>query len=266
MNCQICSAESKEVFQKTVLSKYEVKYYECQSCQFVQTESPYWLNDAYENAITNLDIGLVQRNISLRPIVYLLLSSYFNRNGRYLDYGGGYGMLVRMMRDSGFDYFRQDIYCDNLMSKSFDVADLKEEQRNFDLLTAFEVFEHLPDVNESMNEMLKFSNNVFFSTMLRPDSIEDMKDWWYISAETGQHVAFYSKKSLEILAKKYGLTCYTNNRDLHFLTNKKISTSLFKLITKPKIALAFYLLSRKRSLQQKDYNFLLNLMKNGGTG
>ena len=59
MNCKICNTPSVEFVTKQVLTKYNVKYYRCSSCQFIQTEEPYWLDEAYNKAITKLDIGLV---------------------------------------------------------------------------------------------------------------------------------------------------------------------------------------------------------------
>jgi hypothetical protein len=44
----------------------------------------------------------------------------FDANNRFIDYGGGYGLFVRLMRDAGFDYYWFDKFCDNVLSKGFE--------------------------------------------------------------------------------------------------------------------------------------------------
>ena len=46
---------------------------------------------------------------------------FFKSNGSIVDYGGGYGLLVRLMRNSGFDFYRYDPYCANFFAKGFEV-------------------------------------------------------------------------------------------------------------------------------------------------
>ena len=65
MKCKICSSESKYFAAAKLLNKYDVKYFECSNCGFIQTETPYWLKDAYSEGITSSDIGLASRNIQI---------------------------------------------------------------------------------------------------------------------------------------------------------------------------------------------------------
>src|SRR5688572_4643623 len=102
MFCKICENKCEEVFIEKVLNKYQVKYFQCTDCKFIQTEEPYWLPEAYQNAIAKLDIGLIWRNLNFSKTVENIIKENFNVHGRFLDYGGGYGMFVRMMRDKGF--------------------------------------------------------------------------------------------------------------------------------------------------------------------
>jgi len=45
MNCKICSSNSSHIFSHDVLKKYNVKYFKCENCGFIQTENPYWLEE-----------------------------------------------------------------------------------------------------------------------------------------------------------------------------------------------------------------------------
>ncbi|MGL5508702.1 MAG: hypothetical protein ACRDB1_03735, partial [Microcoleaceae cyanobacterium] len=68
MKCHICQSESPWFFQTKVLNKYDVNYWQCNYCQFVQTDSPYWLDEVYSRAITRSDDGLIFRNLMLAQI------------------------------------------------------------------------------------------------------------------------------------------------------------------------------------------------------
>lgn len=65
MQCKICYAETSFFDTALVLGKYKTIYYQCPCCGVIQTEEPYWLDEAYSEAITDSDIGLIGRNILL---------------------------------------------------------------------------------------------------------------------------------------------------------------------------------------------------------
>ena len=251
--CKICNSEVNQCFNALILGKYNAKYYRCSNCGFIQTESPFWLKEAYENAITTQDIGLINRNLTIVPILSSLITFCFNKQGKFLDYGGGYGMLTRIMRDKGFNYFRYDTYCDNLFAKSFDCVG-PGDVADFELLSAFEVFEHLDNPVIELEDMLKWSKNIFFSTELQPNKLTSPDDWWYIMPETGQHIAFYTVKCLSLLGEKYGLNFYTNGFNLHLFTKHKLRQITFKSIVKYRNAKLMDLIFLKnRSLLMADY-------------
>lgn len=231
MKCKICQSESTVQFKTTVLRKYDVEYFQCRSCNFIQTEDPYWLHEAYEEAITDLDIGYATRNISLAEIVSTFIRFALNRNATFIDYGGGYGLLVRLLRDKGLNFYRQDLHCKNIFSLNFDVNDL-EEPIAFELLTAFEVFEHLESPLEEIEKMFEYSNSILFSTVLQPaQPITRPEDWWYVAPETGQHIAFYHMKSLEHLARHFDCNLYSDGSGLHLLTTRKFRLNPIKTVS-----------------------------------
>lgn len=236
MNCKICSSPCSNLFQAQVLFQYEVSYFRCDSCQFIQTEEPYWLPEAYQQAITSLDIGLISRNCSLAERITPILRKHFGINNKFLDYGGGYGMFVRLMRDNGLEFYRQDVYCDNLFAKHFDLCDLKQDER-FALVTAFEVFEHLADPLAEIENMFRYAHSILFSTLLQPNSeLHGPEDWWYFIPETGQHVSLYSKNSLQWIAKTFGKNFYSDGVSLHLFTDKKLPTNILKTALLKKVA------------------------------
>lgn len=235
MNCLICQSPTDKYLVATVLRKYEVTYTKCRSCGFIATETPYWLDEAYDSAITSLDIGLPRRNLHWMPVVEAIIRQWFVAGDAFLDYGGGYGLFVRLMRDQGFNFYRQDTYCANLFAKHFDISDYPD-QTVFGMVTAFEVFEHLPDPLNSVEHMLSYSDNILFSTELQPGTNVTPATWWYFTPDTGQHVSLYTKESLSRLADQLGLRLYSDGQHLHMLTRERISEMWFKILARPSFA------------------------------
>ena len=263
MKCKICSSKTKILFNTLVLNKHNVEYYQCTSCDFIQTETPYWLNEAYVDSISPLDTGYVRRNLYFSLTTYWLIKKYFNKDQFFLDYGGGYGMFVRLMRDRGLNFFRQDKYCENLFVKYFDVTD-HQINKKFELITTFEVFEHLVEPLSEIEYMLNLSDSILFSTELQPStSLNTPEDWWYFVPETGQHIAFYSKKSLELIAKKFNCNIYSN-KSLHLLTKKEFKYNpLKKIISRQDLYLKFLnkFTPKEESLNDRDWHFVQQMLR-----
>ena len=118
--CRICTFSVSEVFSANLLKKYSVKYFQCSKCGYVQTEDPFWLEEAYYSSINDSDTGMMMRNLWHRNVTTTLIYFLFNTKGQFLDYGGGYGVFVRLMRDIGFDYYWQDKYRENLFAQGFE--------------------------------------------------------------------------------------------------------------------------------------------------
>ena len=258
--CKICSEAAQTLGTFKVLGKYSVEYFRCQSCNFVQTEDPYWLRDAYAAALSKNDVGLVWRNLHYAKITRSLLSTLIGSSGSFLDYGGGSGLFVRLMRDRGLDFYWSDKYAENLLAKGFSSSDRNKDQ--YACVTAFEVFEHLADPINEVEQILRFSKNIIFTTALVPSNNPGPEHWWYYGLEHGQHIALYSKKTLEVMANKLGLNLYSNNSSLHFLTDKQIPASAFRFVSRYKVATILDLLIRRKPLLEEDYQHITQQTSN----
>lgn len=169
-----------------------------------------------------------------------------------LDFGGGTGLLVRLLRDSGIEAFWEDKYCQNLFARGFEWGSgnprllrldsaLSQEKLSKqakiptpELATSFEVFEHLPNPLEEIESMLSRAPNLLFSTELLPSFIPEssgQNTWWYYGFAHGQHISFYSYESLKFIAKKRGLYFYSFG-GLHLFSVKKINPLAFRLVIK----------------------------------
>jgi hypothetical protein len=218
--CAVCGSQQEETFRATVLKKYEAIYNRCRECGFLQAENPHWLEEAYSEAIATADTGLVQRNCSIAKQLSSLLYFGMDPKGIYVDVAGGYGMLVRLMRDFGFDFFWDDKYCQNLLAKGFESPNVSAPVI---AVTAFEVMEHLINpVDFVAEQMTKFdSKTMIFTTELYSGERVPSKDWWYFAFPTGQHISFYQKRTLQKIADKLN-TRYYKIGDLHIFADKPL--------------------------------------------
>ena len=230
MDCKICSGKSEIIFTKNVLAQFDVNYYKCDSCSFIQTEEPYWLDEAYSlGAISALDVGIMSRNLLLLSKTQKKLKKLFTDFTSFsaIDYGGGEGIFVRLMRDKGFNFYRQDLHADNQYSRYFDIKDLPANNK-FNLLTVFKVFEHLPHPMEEIKKMFNYSDIILLSTELQPsEDISQLKDWWYFVPETGQHISFYTEDAFQEIAKKFNAYYYTDYINLHIISKKQLHVNPF---------------------------------------
>jgi len=250
--CKICSSTSVVPFSRaTLLKRHIVEYFRCSECGFICTEEPYWLKEAYSEAITGSDVGLVRRNCQLSVIAGIIIRTFFGHTGTFLDFAGGYGLFVRLMRDRGFDFRWYDAYCNNLFAQGFE-GSLKEGS-SYRLMTAFEVFEHLANPLEDIENMLKLSRSILFSTELIPATCPKPDEWWYYGPEHGQHISFYSRQSLQVIADKHNLNLYSNGSSMHLLTEKKIPAWLFFTLARYKTAAIINPLLPTTSLLPADF-------------
>jgi hypothetical protein len=221
MQCRCCNDSSSFVFEGDLIG-HRVAYFECASCGYVQTETPYWLEQAYDSAINDSDTGIMGRNRSNSQIVLSTLLTLGCLKDVMVDSAGGYGILVRMMRDHGVDAYWSDPYCQNLVAKGFEYRGQKAA-----LVTAFESFEHYVQPLEELDKLLAISPNVLLSTELIAQPAPMQKDWWYYGCEHGQHIGFFRLKTLQWLARSRNKYLCSNGTSYHLLSDKPINQAVW---------------------------------------
>ncbi len=263
--CPVCESNKKEVFSARIMNKYQVEYFYCEGCGLLQTEKPYWLTEAYSEVIASTDTGLVQRNISLcrklSSFIYFILGE--RGDGRYLDLAGGYGLLTRLMRDNGFDFYWTDKYCENILAAAFEG---KEDLVPYIAVTAIEVLEHVMDPVEFIQTSLASSqaDTFIFTTMLYTDPPPLPGQWWYYSLETGQHVSFYQKRTLQMMAESLGME-FSSTGSLHVFSKKPVNKYKFKISTGfMRHINEFWIRMRLKSKVMSDHDLMVQRLSNDG--
>jgi hypothetical protein len=199
--CRLCGGPTSVAFSTKVLGRYWVSFYVCDTCRCLQSEMPYWLDQAYQQAIVATDTGAVRRNVICHAAI-TCIARVLGVEGRFLDFGGGTGMLCRLLRDRGFDAYVHDKYAEPVYASGF-VLDLKDvKPGSIGLLSAIEVLEHCTQPATEVGQLFAVRPKVLVATTV-PYRGED-ESWWYLSAATGQHVFFFSPEGLSVLAKQHG--------------------------------------------------------------
>ena len=230
MACKICGSAVRELFKRTIMNKYDVQYFQCTTCDFIQTETPFWLDEAYKNSLNIEDTGIIKRNLLMAKRTSVIISFLFDRKSQYLDYGGGTGLFVRLMRDYGYDFYWNDPYTENIFSRGFE-GDISSTQQ-YRAVTTFECFEHFIDPRTEINKMLSLAPAIIFSTEIFTGNAPLPENWPYYYFSHGQHISLYSLKSLRILADVYNLQLLTNNKSFHVLTPRKHSGLFYQTLLK----------------------------------
>src|SRR5579871_1583582 len=151
--CRLCSGATTFAFALRVLNKHTIGYWRCSLCGSLQTDPPHWLDEAYASIHSATDTGMVARNIQMAQLSSLIFAiAGIGPKTLCLDWGGGNGLFCRMMRDQGFNFFNDDKYAEPFYCAGF-TADTIHIAK-CDVITSFEVFEHLPNPKAELAEIL----------------------------------------------------------------------------------------------------------------
>lgn len=195
-----------------------VRYYQCIGCGFCfAPEIQAWSREQFAASIYNDDYRTVDPDyVRDRPVGNAqAVDEAFGASKqrlRHLDYGGGSGLLSATLRERGWDSSSYDPFVD----VSTNVRDLG----TYDMVTAFEVFEHVPDVQVLLDELdtlCRPDGLILFSTLVSDGQIVRGRKltWWYASPRNG-HISLFSRRSLTRWMAAKGLQVTSMDANMHF--------------------------------------------------
>lgn len=182
-----------------------IYYLKCHSCEHLfTTDFDDWdLEDFQENIYNENYIEVDpeyngQRSLRDKEMFVQLINH--NKSLEILDYGAGPGVFGQELKKLGYNV------------ESWDPLWMKEpewdQNKKFDIVTAFEVLEHSPTPEKTIKEIHSFlkPNGKILITTLVNDILQQRRDpaYWYIAPRNG-HVCMYSNKSLEKLFSLVGM-------------------------------------------------------------
>ena len=201
------------------LSGTPIYYALCTECGFCfSPEMCAWSREMFSDIIYNdLYVSVDPDYVTRRPRgnAENLLKMLGERGPsiRHLDYGGGHGLLSDLLRDAGWNSTSYDPFMEGHTETD------PEPTRPFDLITAFEVFEHVSDPKDLMRDLtLRIADDgmLLFSTLLSDGEIAKWKrlTWWYASPRNG-HISLFSRDSLARLSSKFGFKLHSYSPNFH---------------------------------------------------
>ena len=194
-----------------------IYYHMCGNCQHVfSPEFWSWTNSDFSREIYNEDYVHIDPDYQeKRPLGNAqLLVQLFGANKsciNHLDYGGGNGLLSTRLREDGWNSTSFDPFPETHI--------LPSHLGKFNLITAFEVFEHVPLPHQMLDNVAQLMDEsclILFSTLISDNSLQRNSriNWWYCSPRNG-HINLYTRKSLSLLGAEHDLKFGSINDGLH---------------------------------------------------
>lgn len=194
-----------------------IDYFLCNQCGFCfAPELHAWSFDDFGKFIYNDGYELVDPDYKqVRPQANAQLIDHLFAGSktllRHLDYGGGSGLLSSILCSKGWDSTTYDPF----VNSDVRVDDLGD----YDLVTAFEVFEHVTDIGgllRNLRTLCKPDGLVLFSTLLSDGEVVpgEKLAWWYAGPRNG-HISLFSAKSLHLCMHSSGFQVASFSPNLH---------------------------------------------------
>ncbi len=196
--CRICKSPCVKKWDMKVRDRFKGPLHQCKKCDSLQFGGLDWLKDAYYGDYSiRFDEGRMLRNMVVYKLVRRLTKSFFNEKDiTLLDYGSGEGVLCDLLKRSRTNYI--------VGNYDPQVKRFSELPRGkFDIVMCIEVLEHLEDVYKFYKDIKRAldEDSIFVcSTDLYQPGKHD-KMWPYLSTEIGQHITFWTKKSIQYLKR-----------------------------------------------------------------
>lgn len=200
------------------LSGKSVYYASCPNClHCFCPEIINWSKDLFSELIYNsnyidIDPDYIEKRPNTHSVILEKTFGTHKKTIRHLDYGGGNGSLSHILKKKEWN---------SSFYEPFSDSNYQLPSEKFNLITSFEVFEHVPDPHKLMHDLNQLTAEdgiIFFTTLLSDKNIitNNRLSWWYASPRNG-HINLFSKKSLNQLANQYDYQLFSFSDGLHLM-------------------------------------------------
>ena len=195
MNCALCKSGIEDI--KT--DQQGKKYLHCSNCGLIQLDKQLHLTQKaekqrymlHENSSDNVGYLGYLNNIITNSI-----TPFLKPGNRLLDFGcGPEKTWAKLLKGKGYYVSTYDPFFDN---------NNNWQDKNFDAVTAIEVFEHLQAPAKELdllNSCLNTGSLLVIRTMLHNSNWDSFLNWWYKDDQT--HVTFYSETTINYICNRW---------------------------------------------------------------
>ena len=195
--CKVCYGETTTMTDK----KKGMAYYRCKKCGFISLDKAFIVDNVrekkhYEKHNNSFECkGYVEM---FERFISKAIEPYLSTINSALDFGCGHtAVLAKLLENRGLE---MDIYDYYFFPKKL------YRDKKYDLITSTEVFEHLENPQEVLNDLVQSLNPngyIVLMTQFPPSDDELFLKWWYRRDIT--HIGFFTPNSFEIMAEGLGL-------------------------------------------------------------
>lgn len=223
IECKVCHNSNPEQFI-VAYQKDDIEVVQCQHCSFVFIPPYYRKQLTYhqykdESVLNQIRAGNDWVKIQRHRLRFKLIQKY-KPSGKLFDLGVGWGHFLYTGKLLGYDtsgieisempytYAKEDL---KLNVQHIDFFDYPNEEAKYDLLTMWDVLEHIDDcdkVLEKCSKMLK-KDGIIVIQVPQIDSYfaKKYKEKWKMMGL--DHVNYFSKRTITDLLSQYGFEVKT---------------------------------------------------------
>lgn len=264
--CPICSSGCLLSFIVKIKNEQDAGLYTCTKCGFSFYPNQDWIKGSFSDELNSLDVGSVERVLLACDFLGEFINSEKLTDANFLDYGGGYGLQTRIMRDRGYNFKNLDPHTQPLFSKYF----AGEPGGCYDLVSLIEVSLHFENPVAEFAKLMELGNCLVFTSVVPGKDFGP--DWWYVTGDSGQHIAFYPLSSLKEIASQLGVMFSSDGRFFHVFHKKPLRLRTRILLRSRILIFAFAIvrhaaiyfmkaLGRNKSLLMQDQELAIKILK-----
>lgn len=207
MKCKICNEKTYIIYDE----KFDIDYYRCEVCGFIYEDPAKHLQPLMEKEEYSSHNNSIEDEGYVNMFMKFIKAFEPYVGGKtLLEFGSGpEPVFSELLRRKGYHVSSYDPYF---------LPDESYLDKTYDVITSTEVFEHFSDPIgefEKLTALINPQGILAIMTQFPKDDAHFLQ-WWYRRDKT--HISFFTIKSFEFLAKKYGYEIvFFNEKDYMIL-------------------------------------------------